>query len=173
MSAEKQHAVSILIVHGPHTSCSSLPRELQQQLQEQAGAAGCTLELRGCSDLSHFVGQVCAAGAANTEFVLLDPGDLAAQVREHPEAGLVDALDQLGAPYIEVHEAVGAELEHDAGFHKAPLATVIINGNIGSGYRIGLGIALRQLQERQRRHEEPAASSPVRLHAPGQRVAGL
>ena len=165
--------MSILIVHGPHTSRSSLPQELQQQLQEQAGAAGCTLELRGCSDLSHFVGQVCAAGAANTEFVLLDPGDLAAQVREHPEAGLVDALDQLGAPYIEVHEAVGAELEHDAGFHKAPLATVIINGNIGSGYRIGLGIALRQLQERRPRNDETASSSPARHEAPAQRVAGL
>lgn len=90
---------------------------------------------------------MCAAGSDSTEFVLLDPGDLAAEVREHPEAGLVDALDQLPAPYIEVHEECGAELEHDAGFHKAPLATVIINGNIGSGYRIGLSIALRQLRE--------------------------
>jgi 3-dehydroquinate dehydratase-2 len=139
--------VSIVIVHGPHTSGHSLPQELQQQLQQQAGAAGCTLELRGCKDLSHFVGQVCAAGTDSTEFVLLDPGDLASEVREHPEAGLADALDHLGAPYIEVHEEIDAELQHDAGFHKAPLATVIINGNIGSGYRIGLSIALRQLRE--------------------------
>jgi 3-dehydroquinate dehydratase-2 len=165
--------VSILIVHGPHTSSNSLPHELQQQLQQQAVAAGCTLELRGCSNLSHFVGQVCAAGADSTEFVLLDPGDLASQVREHPEAGLIDALDQLGAPYIEVHEEFDAELEHDAGFHKAPLATVIINGNIGSGYRIGLSIALRQLEERRRRDQGTEPGSPERRHALGQRAAGL
>lgn len=162
-----------MIVHGPHPSGHSLPQELQQQLQQQAGAAGCTLELRGCKDLSHFVGQVCAAGSDSTEFVLLDPGDLASEVREHPEAGLVDALDQLGAPYIEVHEEIGAELEHDAGSHKAPLATVIINGNIGSGYRIGLSIALRQLQEGRRREPETESGSPERRHAFGQRAAGL
>jgi 3-dehydroquinate dehydratase-2 len=165
--------VSIVIVHGPHTSGHPLPQELQQQLEQQAGAAGCTLELRGCSDLSHFVGQVCAAASDSTEFVLLDPGDLASQVREHPEAGLVDALDQLAAPYIEVHEECGAELEHEAGFHKAPLATVIINGNIGSGYRIGLSIALRQLQEGRRRDQEPEFSSHGRRQVFAQRVAGL
>ncbi|WP_156171330.1 hypothetical protein [Dyella japonica] len=165
--------MSIVIVHGPHTSGHPLPQELQQQLQQQAGAAGCTLELRGCSDLRHFVGQVCAAGSDSTEFVLLDPGDLASQVREHPEAGLVDALDQLGAPYIEVHEECGAELDHEAGFHKAPLATVIINGNIGSGYRIGLSIALRQLQEGRRGDQGTEPGSHGRRQVFAQRVAGL
>jgi hypothetical protein len=39
----------------------------------------------------------------------------------------------------------GDGLKCRAGLHKAPLATVIINGNIGSGYRIGLRLALRRL----------------------------
>lgn len=104
--------------------------------------------------------QVCAAKADSTEFVLLDPGDLSSQVRAHPEAGLNDALDKLSAPYIEVHEEFGAELEHGADFHKAPIATVIINGSIEIGYRIGLSIALRQLDSRYRR-DDPAAANPV------------
>lgn len=72
-------------------------------------------------------------------------------MRAHPEAGFADALDKLDAPYIEVYEEFGAGLEHDADFHSIPIATVIINGNIGSGYRIGLSIALRQLDAERRR----------------------
>lgn len=154
-------SVSIWIVHGPHTASGSLTQDLQRQLQQQADAAGCALELRECSNLRTFVDHVCAAKTDDTEFVLLDPGDLAPQVREHPEAGLTDALDNLSSPYIEVHDACGAELEHEAGSHKAPLATVIINGNISIGYRIGLGIALRQLGEAHRSDAERKSREPV------------
>lgn len=154
-------AVSIVIVHGPHTSGCSLPQDLQRQLQQQADAAGHRLELRGCGNLPGLVGQVCAARADSAEFVLLDPGELAWQAREHPEAGLVDALDRLDAPYIEVHDVFGAELEHGGGVHRAPVATVIINGNIGSGYRIGLSIALRQLRDAHRRDDEREYGCPV------------
>ena len=112
------------------------------------GAAGWQLEA-DARQADTVVINTCAfidpAKAESTEFVLLDPGDLSPQVRAHPEAGLNDALDNLSAPYIEVHEEFGAELEHDADFHKPPIATVIINGNIEIGYRIGLSIALRQL----------------------------
>ena len=128
------------------------------QLLQQADAAGRTLELRSCGNLQDFVVQVCAAKAESTEFVLLDPGDLSPQVRAHPEAGLNDALDNLSAPYIEVHEAFGAELEQGADFHKPPIATVIINGNIEIGYRIGLSIALRQLNSLHRGGDPASAS---------------
>lgn len=141
--------MSILIVHGPHTSSSSLTQELQQQLQQQAHDAGRALELRTCDDLRDFVVQVCAAKSGTTEFMLLDPGDLAPQVHAHPEADLAGALDKLGAPYIEIHEKFGATWQRGAGSRHVPVATVIINGNIGSGYRIGLGIALRQLTRKE------------------------
>ncbi len=143
--------MSILIVHGPHTSSSSLTQELQRELQQQADAAGRTLELRACGDLNDLVVEVCAAKSDTTEFVLLDPGDLVGQIRAHPEVGFTDALDKLYVPYIEVHDEFGTELQHGAGFHNSPIATVIINGNIGSGYRIGLSIALRQLGAQRRR----------------------
>jgi 3-dehydroquinate dehydratase-2 len=156
-SNNRHDAVSILIVHGPHTTSSSLSPELQRELQKRADAAGRTLELRACDDLQSLVVQVCAAKSDTTEFVLLGPGDLVQQVRAHPEAGFADALDKLDAPYIEVHEEFGAELEHGAGLHNTPIATVIISGNIGSGYRIGLSIALRQLDAERRRTDFTSA----------------
>jgi 3-dehydroquinate dehydratase-2 len=138
-----------LIVHGPHATGSSFTQELLLQLQQQAHTAGRSLKLCTCGDLRDFVAQVCSIKFHTTEFVLLDPDDLATQAHAHPEAGLADALDKLPAPYIEVHEKFGAELEHGSPHH-ARVATVIINGNIGSSYRIGLGIALRQLNAERR-----------------------
>jgi 3-dehydroquinate dehydratase II len=149
--------VSILIVHGPHTTSSSFTQELKRELQQQADAAGRKLELRACGDLQGLVVEVCAAKSDATEFMLLDPGDLVAQIRAHPEVGFTDALDKLYVPYIEVHEEFGAELQHGTGFHNSPIATVIINGNIGSGYRIGLGLALRQLGAQGRRGDFTSA----------------
>jgi 3-dehydroquinate dehydratase II len=151
-SEDRYDAVSILIVHGPHAASSSPTQELLSQLQQQAHAAGRTLELCTCGNLRDLVVNVCAVKSQTTEFVLLDPGDLTSQVQAHPEAGLVGALDKLGTPYIEVHEKFGAKLERQPGSHHAPVATVIINGNIGSSYRIGLGIALRQLNAERRLH---------------------
>jgi 3-dehydroquinate dehydratase-2 len=156
-SDDKHDTVSILIVHGPHTTGSSFTQELLSQLQQQAHAAGRSLKLCNCGDLQDFVVQVCSVKSHTTEFVLLDPGDLTSQVHAHPEAGLAGALDKLPTPYIEVHEKFGMELER-GGSHPARVATVIINGNLGSSYRIGLGIALRQLNA-ERRHNDAESSS--------------
>jgi 3-dehydroquinate dehydratase-2 len=135
--------MSIRIIQGPHARFPST--DLLRQLQQLVRAAGRTLELCPCGGLRDFVAQVRATKPGSTEFMLLDPGDLAYQAKDHPEAGLDDALDALGTPYVEVHEENDTELEHSAGSRHAPVATVIINGDIGSSYRIGLGIALRQL----------------------------
>ena len=138
--------MSIVIVRGPHGRGPSLPAELFNHLRQQALQAGRTLELRACGALRDFVEQVGAARSEVTEFVLLDPGDLAPEMRAHPEAGLSEAIDDLRVPYIDVHDEFGDERACCAGLHKPPTATVIINGNIGSGYRIGLRLALRHLK---------------------------
>jgi 3-dehydroquinate dehydratase-2 len=67
-------------------------------------------------------------------------------MRAHPDAGLSEAIDGLRAPYIDVHDDFSDGIECCAGLHKAPIATVIIHGNIASGYRIGLRLALRRLE---------------------------
>ena len=75
----------------------------------------------------------------------LAPGDLAGEVHAHPEAGLGDALNGLGMPYIEVQDDCDNDLESSERPHHAPLATVVINGDTVASYRIALGIALRRL----------------------------
>ncbi|WP_267225954.1 hypothetical protein [Dyella silvae] len=139
--------MSIRIIQGPHAQ--SPDTEVLRHLQQRANAAGRTLELCPCGCLPELIDQIRATEADSTEFMLLDLGDLAYQAKIHPEAGLDGALDELSTPYVEVHEESGAELDHPAGFHHAPIATVIIHGDIGSSYHIGLGIALRQLSLQQ------------------------
>ncbi len=140
--------VSIVIVHGPHGGGHSLSTDLLSHLRQQAFEAEHTLELQACGALRDFIARVGSARSEVIEFVLLDPGSLAPEMRAHPEAGLGKAIDDLRVPYIDVHDTFGNGLECCTGLHKPPVATVIINGNIESSYRIGLRLALRRLEKR-------------------------
>jgi 3-dehydroquinate dehydratase-2 len=136
--------VTILILQGPHAA-RSLSGELFGHLQQLARAAGRTLELCPCGGLRDLIARVRAVKPQSNEFMLLDPGDLTQQVRAHPEAGLCAALDGLATPYIEVHDDSDDALESQDRSQRAPLATIIINGDLATSYQIALGIALRQL----------------------------
>lgn len=138
--------VSIVIIQGPHANCLA-SSELQRNLQQLASAAGRTLELFRCNGLRDFVACVRSMKRRPSEFMLLDPGELGPEAAAHPEAGLSDALDEAATPYVEIHEDPSTELGIQPGQHHAPVATVIINGDIGCSYRIGLGIALRRLRD--------------------------
>jgi 3-dehydroquinate dehydratase-2 len=135
-----------MIIQGPHAPTRSISSEILSHLQQLAHAAGRTLELCSCGGLREFVARVRAVRPYHTEFMLLDPGELAQQVNEHPEAGLGEALDGLLTPYIEVHDDSDDTLEPRDCWHNTPAATIIIHGDLATSYRIGLGIALRQLQ---------------------------
>ncbi|RDS84927.1 hypothetical protein DWU98_02960 [Dyella monticola] len=133
-----------MIVQGPCAEAPSLSRELLGSLKQLALAAGRTVEICTCMGLREFVARVRTARAPRTEFMLLAPGTLAHQSQLHPEAGLNDALDALHMPYIEVQDG-DASMEAGGASHHGPLATVVINGDVPSSYRIALGIALKQL----------------------------
>ena len=136
--------MSIVIIQGPHADgLASI--ELQRSLQQLVSAAGRTLELFRCAGLRDFVACVRSMKRRPSEFMLLDPGELGPEAALHPEAGLSDALDEAATPYVEVHDDARTELGVLPGQHQAPVATVIIHGDLGCSYRIGLGIALRQL----------------------------
>jgi 3-dehydroquinate dehydratase II len=144
LTATPAIALSIVIIQGPHASRPA-NAELPSKLQQLASAAGQTLEWLPCSGLRDLVEHVRSMKRRTSAFMLLDPGDLGPQALAHPEAGLCDALDETDTPYIEVHDDADSELGIQTGLHHAPMATVIINGDLSSSYRIGLGIALRQL----------------------------
>lgn len=134
-----------MIIQGPHATARSLSKELLGHLKQLALSAGRTVEVCTCNGLREFVARVRTARPQTTEFMLLAPGNLAQQVQAHPEAGLGDALDGLGMPYIEVQDDCDNGLETGELSHKGPLATVVINGDTVASYRIALGIALRRL----------------------------
>lgn len=145
MQKDERASVTIMIIQGPHTAARSLSKELLGHLKQLALAAGRTVEVCTCQGLREFVARVRTARPQTTEFMLLAPGNLTEQVQAHPEAGFGDALRGLGMPYIEVQDDCDATLDPvNASTHR-PLATVVINGDMGASYRIALGIALRRL----------------------------
>lgn len=136
--------VSILILQGRHPASTPLPSPFLLELRRLAQAVGRNLELRPCASVRELVGSLRAARRRRSEFVLLDPGELAPQALAEPEP-LRQALDELPSAYIEVHERSATTLDDRLRAHAAPLATIVINGDLAASYRIGLGIALRRL----------------------------
>lgn len=136
--------MSILIIQGTQAA-AQIPHNELARFDQLARAAGCALEWCRCSTLRDLIAQLHDAKRRRPEFLLLDPGDLALQLKAGEDCGLYESLDELDAPYVEVHATADAELDRRTGSHHAPVATVIIHGDVVSRYRIGLGIALRQL----------------------------
>ncbi|MBN7137410.1 hypothetical protein A7A76_22110 [Lysobacter enzymogenes] len=136
--------MSILILHGRHPACAPLPANFLLELRRLAQAVGRNLELRPCASVRELVGSLRAARRRSSEFVLLDPGELTPQALAEPEP-LRQALGELPSAYIEVHERSATTLDDRLRAHAAPLATIVINGDLAASYRIALGIALRRL----------------------------
>ncbi|RAO75713.1 type II 3-dehydroquinate dehydratase [Dyella jiangningensis] len=137
--------MTILIVQGPHTAGHFAGGDLSARFDSLMRAAGQDMSVCTCGGLRELVARVREAKAEGAEFMLLAPGNLAEEARAHPEAGLDEALEALASPYVEVHDDSGAVVERADGRHGAPLATIVINGDLATSYRIALGIALRQL----------------------------
>lgn len=137
--------MTIMILRGPHPAGNVFNGALLRSLQQLAREAGRMVEVCTCTGLRDFIAGLQMARTQSHEFVLLDPGEIAQEAQTHPEAGLHDALDELTTPYIEVHDDSDTTLDPGPYQRGAPLATIIINGDLSMSYRIALGIALRQL----------------------------
>jgi 3-dehydroquinate dehydratase-2 len=136
--------MTILIVQGPHAEGHAVGGDFVAALQRAVQAAGHTLAVCQCGGVKDLVGRIRSLRAADTEFVVFDPGELAGQARMQAD-GLDEALDALPSPYIEIHDDSGAALAAPGPARHAPLATIVINGDLSTSYRIAMGIALRQL----------------------------
>ena len=134
--------MTILIVQGPHAGNHAVDGDFVDALQRAVQAAGHALSVLSCAGAREMAGCIRSLRAEETELVVFDPGELA---RHRSDADLHQALDALPAPYIEIHDDSGAAMVPPDGTHHAPLATIIINGDLSASYRIAMGIALRQL----------------------------
>lgn len=142
----------ILIIQGPHRAApdrraETVGGETLDALAQRALAAGKAVVVRGIASVREMIDCLRQADNAEmpAEIVLLDPGDLPAMEDAQSASGLRNALNALHAPYIEVHEGSGTALEPRLSPRNGPMATVIINRNLGESYRLALGIALRRL----------------------------
>lgn len=135
--------MTIAIIQGPSARVGMVGADLLTDLQRVARAAGQTLVVLTCSGLKELVATIRAIRQSQDNVMLLAPGDLAQQAEDHPEEGLDDALDELPRPYIEIHTDSDATLGRTHGPHRPAPATVCINGDLATSYRIALGIALR------------------------------
>lgn len=134
--------MGILVVQGPATPSRRLGVEAASALWRIARAAGQALDFRASASASAFAASLRHAADARRSFVLVDPGDIDATI---DPAELRDALQALRVPYVEVHDRSDRVLDLSLRPDAMPLATIVINNDLASGYRIALGVALRRI----------------------------
>jgi len=135
--------MSILVIQGPHRDAPAIA-----VARCLAGTSGAQVVPVACADAAQIVARLQQGAHDETELVLLDSGELpAADLADHG-AQLREALDALGHPYIEVHDASAQALEPLLHPRHAPLLTVIANGALADSYAIALGVAARHLGAR-------------------------
>ncbi|QNH22878.1 type II 3-dehydroquinate dehydratase [Xanthomonas sp. GW] len=135
--------MSILVIQGPHRDAPAIA-----VARCLAGASGAQVVPVACADAAQIVARLQQGAYDETELVLLDSGELpAADLADHG-VQLREALDALGHPYIEVHDASAQALEPLLHPRHMPLLTVIANGALADSYAIALGVAARHLGAR-------------------------
>lgn len=125
--------MSVLILQGPGAE------------RRAPCCAGHDVQLVRCSDLGSLIAGLRAAQQADTEMVLLDSGALDPDAHRAQWPALRAALDDLHAPYIELHADPGDELESWLHPQHLPIATVITPGDHDRAYAMSVAIASRRL----------------------------
>ncbi|MDV0440370.1 hypothetical protein [Xanthomonas sacchari] len=135
--------MSILLIQGPHRDASAIAAA-----QCLAASHAAQVVPVACADAAQIVARLRQGACDDTELVLLDSGELPASELADHGAQLCAALEALGHPYIEVHDASAQALEPLLQPRHAPLLTVIANGALADSYAIALGVAQRRLGAR-------------------------
>ncbi|KMM75691.1 MULTISPECIES: hypothetical protein [unclassified Xanthomonas] len=135
--------MSILLIQGPHRDASAIAAA-----QCLAASHAAQVVPVACADAAQIVARLRQGACDDTELVLLDSGELPASELADHGAQLCAALEALGHPYIEMHDASAQALEPLLHPRHAPLLTVIANGALADSYAIALGVAQRRLGTR-------------------------
>lgn len=135
--------MSIVIIQGPH-HVDPESRAISL-LRSKAGNAGRQLLVRTGATLQELIECLRQSAAADTEFVLLDSGQLDPRECDRKRGELCRVLDEMPAPYIEVHDSSAQVLDLHIHPQHAPLVTVVVNDDRQTGYSLACAIALRHL----------------------------
>lgn len=140
--------MSVLVIQGPHRTegvRAALATPLFDAFAQRVRKVGSALELASCNSAGGLVRCLRRARDQRVEVVLVDSGELDALDCARHEAQLRQALDALSAPYIEIHDQHGCDLEGRVRPAHFALAIVVMSRDLAKGYTVGMGIALRRL----------------------------
>ncbi|HEY4147248.1 hypothetical protein [Pinirhizobacter sp.] len=139
--------MSILILQGPNKSNRSA---VASYFQAGESTARVPVEVLTCPDVSGVVRALTAGREHGVEVVILELGNLSAEFALSAPQALVQALHEVGVPFIEVAGDDGPDLEVLSDHQIAPLASVLWIGERSGGLRMGLAIARNYLKGRGR-----------------------
>lgn len=141
----------LLVLHGPNLNLlgtrepevygTATLQEIDQGLQQQAEAAGRTLESFQSNAEHALIERVQQAAGDGTRFILINPGAFT-----HTSVALRDALLGVSIPFIEVHLSnVFAREPFRRHSYLSDAAVGVISGLGAHGYELALSAALRRL----------------------------
>lgn len=141
----------LLVLHGPNLNLlgtrepevygTTTLQEIDQGLQQQAEAAGRTLESFQSNAEHALIERVQQAAGDGTRFILINPGAFT-----HTSVALRDALLGVSIPFIEVHLSnVFAREPFRRHSYLSDAAVGVISGLGAHGYELALSAALRRL----------------------------
>lgn len=141
----------LLVLHGPNLNLlgtrepevygTATLEEIDRGLQQQAEAAGRTLESFQSNAEHALIERVQQAAGDGTRFILINPGAFT-----HTSVALRDALLGVAIPFIEVHLSnVFAREPFRRHSYLSDAAVGVISGLGAHGYELALSAALRRL----------------------------
>lgn len=142
---------TILVLHGvnlnllgerePRHYGSQTLADINATLQQQAEAAGCTLQCFQSNAEHVLVERIHAAREEQVDFILFNPGAFT-----HTSIALRDALLAVAIPFVEVHisNIHGREDFRQRSF-LSDIARGVITGFGAYSYQLGLSAALRDI----------------------------
>jgi|GEM_PF-954084 len=144
--------MSVLLIQGPRrppATQSHVPPDLLRELAVKIRHLGSSLCVSTCDSATGLARCLRQSRANGVDVVLLDSGGLDALDCARHELDLRDALNDLGAPYIEIHDRSGCDLESRVRASHFASAIIVATRDITQGYAIAFGMVLRRMRNRQ------------------------
>ena len=142
----------ILVLHGPNLNLlgrrgpdvygAVTLAQINQDLTQQAQAAGHSLEYLQSNAEFQLIDRIHAAKSANVDFILINPAAFT-----HTSVALRDALLAVSIPFIEVHLSNVYQREHFRHHsYFSDIAVGVICGLGAKGYSLALQAAIEHIQ---------------------------
>lgn len=143
----------LLVIHGPNLNLLGTREpqhyghdtleSINQRLQQQASAAGASLETVQSNAEAELIEQIHQAAGKGVKFIIINPAAFT-----HTSVALRDAISGVGIPFIEIHLSnVHARESFRGHSYFSDVAVGVISGLGALGYELALQSALKHIQQ--------------------------